>query len=180
MALTGASLSMDQPLSVLTDPTALPAGAAPSLAGALESGLVAIVPGDPATATTWWTVDPTDGSTRRHRVARARRCRGERPHRRATHDVQGGWTPGGGGYVNSAQSGVRYVINPNTLETEGVIRNGQYYRYTRGAPSARTCTGGNDYSTLLGCVSIPMALVIGTVTVVITMWALSRVIRALR
>jgi hypothetical protein len=180
MALTGASLSMDQPLSVLTDPAALPAGAKASLAEALGSGLVAVVTGDPATATSWWTVDPADGSTRAIVAPGLGGAVASGPQRRTTNDVQGGWTPGGGGYVNSAQSGVRYVINPNTLETEGVIRNGQYYRYTRGAPSARTCSGGNDYSTLLGCVSIPMALVIGTVTVVITMWALSRVIRALR
>jgi len=180
MALEGASLSMYQPLTVLTDAAALPVGAAASLTDALESGLVAVVPGDPASATTWWTVDPADGSTRAIVAPGLGGAVASRPERRTTHDVQGGWTPGGGSYVNSAQSGVRYVINPETLNTDGVIRNGRYYRYSRPAPNARTCSGGNEYSAILGCVSIPMALVIGTVTAVITMWAVSRCIRALR
>jgi transglutaminase-like putative cysteine protease len=181
ITLASASLSMGLPLNVLDDVSALPSGSPRSLAAALGSGLVAVVPGDPSTATTWWTVDTADGSTRAIVApglggAVAGRT-GPAP---GTHDVQGGWTPGGGSYVNSTESGVRWVINETTGATEGYIRDGRFYRYARRAPGARTCRGGNEYSTLLGCVSIPTALVIGGVTAVIIVWAVSRSIRALR
>jgi hypothetical protein len=39
-------------------------GAPASLLSALDGGLVVIVPGEPATARGWWTIDPRDGSTR--------------------------------------------------------------------------------------------------------------------
>jgi hypothetical protein len=103
-----------------------------------------------------------------------------RPRPDDTRDIQGGWTPGGGSYVNSVENGVRWVINETTGATEGYIRDGRFYRYARNAPQVRTCANGNEYSQLLGCVSIPTAIVLGTVTSVIVIWAVSRSLRALR
>lgn len=181
MTLAGASLAMDRPLLVVTDPASVPTGAAPALRAALEAGDAAVVTGDPTTAATWWTIDPDDGTTRAIVAPALGGAVASRPDpATATTDVQGGWTPGGGSYVNSAQNGVRWVINETTLETEGFIRDGRFYRYARTAPQARTCSGGNEYSQILGCVSIPTAIVLGTVTAVIMIWAVSRCVRALR
>ena len=63
---TGTSLSMDQPLHVLSpgDVATLPAGASPQLRADLTAGKVAVVPGDPATSLVWWMIDPATGATR--------------------------------------------------------------------------------------------------------------------
>jgi hypothetical protein len=180
MTLSGASLAAGLPLQVIRDPAEVPDAAPPALLRAIEDGDVVVVPGEAAAATTWWTVDPDDGATRAIVAPGLGGAVATRPRAHETHEVQGGWTPGGGSYVNSAQNGVRWVINETTLETEGFIRDGRFYRYARTAPQARTCSGGNEYSTLLGCVSIPTAIVIGTVTSVIIIWAVARCVRALR
>jgi hypothetical protein len=62
----GASLSMDQPLTVIdpSDGSTIPSTASPVLLAALQQGQIAVVPGEPATARTWWTVDPATGQTR--------------------------------------------------------------------------------------------------------------------
>src|SRR5205814_1933002 len=57
---------MDQALHVI-DPSAassLPTTVSPGLAAAATAGQIVIVPGDPASARTWWTVDPASGETR--------------------------------------------------------------------------------------------------------------------
>lgn len=180
LALEGASLSMMRPLVAVVDRAGLPDEADPALAAAVAAGDVAVVPGDPATATTWWTVALGDGSTRAIVTPGLGGAVARRTEPADRHQVQGGWTPGGGSYVNSAQNGVRWVINESTLETEGYIRDGRFYRYARNAPQARTCAGGTEYSEILGCVSVPTAIVLGTVTSVIVIWAVARCVRALR
>lgn len=178
--LTGASLGMGQPLTVLTVNAALPDTAAQALRDALDAGLIAVVPGDPASAQAWWTVDPASG------VTQAILAPGLGGIRRtdlvpdeAIHDVQGGWTPGGGGYIN-ASSGVKtYQINPDLSSFE--VKPNQY-RIRRPPPTPREqCrTRGGEYITLVGCVSLPVAMIIMGASTVAMMWALSRIQRALR
>ncbi len=62
----GASDAMSQRLSVVGagDARSLPPSASPKLAQAVADGQIAIVPGDPASARAWWTIDPATGSTR--------------------------------------------------------------------------------------------------------------------
>ena len=66
IAQTGASQAMGQPLSVLGpgDVADLPQSASPRLVADLESGHIAVVPGDPGRSRVWWTIDPGTGETR--------------------------------------------------------------------------------------------------------------------
>ena len=63
---SGASLADDGPLTLLSpdDAAALPEGVSPVMTRALEQGSLVAVGGDPARASTWWTVDPVTGETR--------------------------------------------------------------------------------------------------------------------
>jgi hypothetical protein len=64
LALEAVSFDMAQPLTVLdSTSTVLPSAAGPELAATLASGGFAVVPGDPASASTWWQVGP-DATTR--------------------------------------------------------------------------------------------------------------------
>ena len=54
---------MGLPLTVVSD-VAEAAGAAPAMLAAVESGAMAVVPGDVASARTWWTISKADGLTR--------------------------------------------------------------------------------------------------------------------
>ena len=64
LTLDGVSFDMAQPLNVLAaDATTLPTAAGPELAETLAAGGLAVVPGDPASASTWWQIAP-DGTTR--------------------------------------------------------------------------------------------------------------------
>jgi hypothetical protein len=62
----GVSLRMSDPLTVLrpADAATLTRAAPAALAAALQDGLVVVVPGDPETARTWWTIAPGDGTVR--------------------------------------------------------------------------------------------------------------------
>jgi hypothetical protein len=66
LRMTGASFEMARPLTVVDPSTAasLPSTAPDALRDALESGWIAVVPGDPGSSRVWWTVSPTDGTTR--------------------------------------------------------------------------------------------------------------------
>ena len=61
--LLGVSFAMGLPLTVVSDVTEA-AGAAPAMLAAVESGAMAVVPGDVASARTWWTISKADGLTR--------------------------------------------------------------------------------------------------------------------
>lgn len=64
VSLAGVSFDMTRPLLVLDGTsTVVPQAADSHLADALAAGGLAVVPGDPASATTWWQIDP-DGTTR--------------------------------------------------------------------------------------------------------------------
>ena len=64
--LAGASLSMGEPLTVLSasDVAGLPTGVPAVLLQALEHGHVVVMAGEPVDAQAWWTVDTADGTTR--------------------------------------------------------------------------------------------------------------------
>lgn len=178
--LTGASLAMGQPLTVLTDSSSLPGAAAQALRDSLDAGLTVVVPGDPASAQAWWTVNPAGGATRAVLAPGLGGVRRTEPMPDVDiHDVQGGWTPGGGGYVN-ASSGVKtFQINPDLSSFE--VKPNQY-RIRRPPPTPREqCrTRGGEYITLVGCVSLPVAMIIMGASTVAMMWALSRIQRAIR
>ncbi len=61
--MSGTSLDMVRPLQML-DVTGSGTVGAGALRDALAAGAIAVVPGDPASARTWWTIDPTTGATR--------------------------------------------------------------------------------------------------------------------
>ena len=100
----------------------LPAAAPQALRDAVASGLLALVPGDPATSTTWWTVDPRDGTTRSIIDP--------------GYGSTGGWAEK---YVNEKPPGSHYV-------------NDQGYSRVRKAPGPQPrCRAGQEYVTLIGC-----------------------------
>jgi hypothetical protein len=127
--VTSTSTESDRRMTAFDDPAdrAL-VGAPPSLLSAIEAGLFVVVPGEPSSATSWWTVDPIDGSTR-------------------SVDRSGlGWGVGAGGGRGgkpiSTPSG-----DPNRFK----------YKPTGRTPTP-TCTRANEYSTPIGCVSLPAAI----------------------
>jgi hypothetical protein len=157
VALEGVSFRMAEPLTLEDDAASIPPGATDGLRASVGSGLLAIVPGDPATARTWWEVDPATGATRAVLAP-------------ASGGVNGGirWGTirhrppvvhrGGGGGANSW----------------GVTRDGRIVRgYDPDAPVRRagaraaTCRGGNEETTILGCVSIPGAIALAAFGVLV-------------
>ena len=124
-----------------------------AMKAALETGARVVLAGDPAAARVWWTVGP-DGTTR------------------AVLDPNlGGLTGGGpyhngGPYVNSSGGGPRYIVD-NAGRTVGEVRNGRDMMYRNAARSGSSCKGGSEYTTILGCVSIPTSLAVGVLGAVI-------------
>jgi hypothetical protein len=146
---TTTSLSMGPSLAVLADPGDATGGAT-ALRSALAAGDLAVVPGDVQEALAWWTVDPATGATR------------------AVLD------PGtGGGYGRIAWGAIRHLPPPPRLGGGGganvhwVHPDGSIRRYPPGSrppggggpggPPPSRCGGGQEYVTILGCVSIPAA-----------------------
>lgn len=149
LAMTGRELSVRKPV----DEDRAPAGGA--LGAALDAGEWGIVVGD---GDAFWAVDPGTGATRSV----------------LEPGVRVGWV-GGRNYVNSVNSGVRWVIDEATGRTVGFERDGIRYRYTRRPPGR--CGGGTEYVVLLGCVSMPAAMTAGmattTVVVAIVSWSIA-------
>ena len=143
----GASLTIDSaPLTVIGTGVEI-AGAPQTMTEALAAGGRVIVAGDPAAAKVWWTIQP-DGTSRA-----------------VLNPSLGGLTGGGGyyrggSYVNSSGGGPRYIIDSGG-NTIGEVRNGRDMMYRGGARAGGRCGGGQEYITLLGCVSIPVAVGIG-------------------
>lgn len=139
--LMSASLSMDQPLSVV-DGSSVPADASPAIRDATTSGLLAIVPGAASSAKVWWTVDPQSGETRAvldpglggtygKTSGAGHRSAGNFPKQGANQNNSTSWEPGRG---------------------NGYYRDGKWNSLNAGRQPPAPC-GGNEYSTLLGCIS---------------------------
>jgi hypothetical protein len=157
--LVAVSLEMDQPLEVLgsRDAGTLDPDAGVALRTALDAGRVAVVPGGAAGASGFWSIAPGSGATESILETGSR----------------GGFT-GGGNYVNGTTGGPRYVVGPGG-EDLGVIKDGKFYPNRR--PPPRSCrSGGNEYITILGCVSIPaswaLGVFVGATVVAIVSWAI--------
>ena len=143
--------AMGSTLTVLAadDGGAVPTGAPQALRDAVASGLLAVVPGDPTTSTTWWTVDPRDGTTRSIIDP--------------GYGATGGWAER---YTNETPAGDAHYVDD------------QGHRLVRkaGGPQPR-CRGGSEYVTLLGCVSTPAAWAIRVtvgVAVLVAVYAVDR------
>jgi hypothetical protein len=158
--LAAVSFEMDEPLTVVGPDAAarLDAGAARSLRGALEAGRVAVIPGDPAAASAFWSVDPASGATESILDGGLR-----------------GAFSGGGNYVNGSTGGPRHVVGPKGGDV-GVIKDGKFYP-TRNPPP-ESCGAGDStgYVTILRCVSIPaswsVGVFVGATVVAIIAWAI--------
>ncbi len=153
--LTSTSLAMDAALSVLDGPSEALGGATPLVAD-LASGSLAVVPGDVAGARAWWVVDPRSGATR------------------AVLDPGVGGDTGTGGVNGKIAWGtIRHrppVVHrggAGGANTHWLHPDGSIQRYPPGAqppgggapqgPPPSRCGGGQEYVTILGCVSIPAA-----------------------
>ena len=131
------------------------------------------MPGPVNGAKVWWTVDPATGETRSildpglGGMAHADSFEQSRPR---SFDTVNGKASGAGsraarGYPGQgATQNTGRAWNPNG---NGYWENGKYHDLNRPAPEPTTCKSGSEYSTILGCVSIPGALAIGAVLIVV-------------
>jgi hypothetical protein len=175
--LAAASLAMDQPLTVLADATSLPTTAAPALHRALQADLTVLVPGDPASARVWWTVDEADGSTRAILAPGLGGARDAGPRRLPVYQGGMDFDPWERGMSRSARSNITWEVDPNTMRTTGYSRGDSSYRHTKQAPRKRDdCRRGTEYVGIIGCVSAPAVWVAGTVAVVIVGLAVVRLV----
>jgi hypothetical protein len=145
--LSGASLAMSQPLQVLTGTAAT---GVPALREAVDAGSLAVVAGDPARARTWWTVDPATGMTRAVLDPGSGGVNGKIAWGSIRHRPPVVHRGGGGGantwYLNDDGSITR---TPKGTRPPAGGR-------PTGPPPSR-CGGGQEYVTIVGCVSIPAA-----------------------
>ncbi len=128
-AVESVSTASRSELSAFDEADAAELATAPaSLRAALADGLVAVVPGDPASAAGWWTVDPRDGTTRSVSAS-------------------------GMGYGTSASigGGGRPISTPSGDP-------GRFKYRPTGRTPAPTCNAANEYTTPIGCVSLPAAV----------------------
>ena len=149
--LVGVSDASASGLTILAPgrPGGVPTGAAPALRDAVASGLLAVVPGDPGTSQVWWTVDPSDGTTR------------------SIIDPGYGSFIGGGNYVDSKLPGDAHYVDD---QGNSLVRKA-------GGPKPR-CRAGQEYVTLIGCVSTPAAWAIRATVAVAVVTAVYDVNRA--
>ncbi|MFV2062478.1 MAG: hypothetical protein ACC726_03070, partial [Chloroflexota bacterium] len=169
--LESASLSMREPLSVLTSAMAsLPTGLHPAMRADIENGLAVVVAGDAAAADEWWSVDPDTGQTRAMLVPGLRGYRvalDERPGNDVFDTSKAKHMYGGRRTTNRAirgPGGVDRVKGYNPRDYQPPRRPGlpQNQRYrpprtripTRPSPIP-TCRGGQEYTVVLGCASLP-------------------------
>ncbi|MBX3028842.1 MAG: hypothetical protein KF809_01660 [Chloroflexi bacterium] len=158
--LMSTSLAMGGPLSVLTSDAAaaLPPTTPATLRGSLAEGLLAVVPGDPAGADTWWTIGPADGTTRAILAPSGGASRGTRV---------GPFNSGGGTrMIQPSQTKVWDLDPPKRRPLPVKGRAG--------------CRGGNEYIAIVGCVSAPTSLVISQVSIAITGYCAFRILNAIR
>jgi hypothetical protein len=143
VALSGATYDTAGPMTVLdaaaiAGRTDLPA----ALVADVAAGGLAIVAADAVAPQTWWAIGP-DGMTRAMLAP--------------SFGGGGGYTPGGGRYT-----GVRNlprVPRGQSSGSGGVYDLSKPSRPARNVPVGNTCRGGSEYTTILGCVSVPGALV---------------------
>lgn len=159
----GTSQAMGQPLRVLApaDAASLGTVVSPTLTTDLQAGSLVVVPGDPATANVWWTVDPATGVTR---AVVAPNLGGQA--------VVGGaiapTTPLGttperlfyqGPYVNASSGGPRIFAPgiddplPTEAEMQQLFREAEASIEAQRPPPPQGGCGGSEYGTTL-CVVI--------------------------
>lgn len=144
--LVGTSLAMTRPLTVATDTTSGPE----ALRAAIVAGALVVVPGDPGSADVWWAIDPGTGATRAILDPGRGGVHGKPAWGSIRHRPPVINRGGGGG------------ANTHWLHPDGSIR-----RYPPGSrppgggapqgPPPSRCGGGQEYVTIVGCVSIPAA-----------------------
>ena len=139
---TGASLAGAETPTLLRpeDANALPNGTSLALRDSLEGGSLVVVPGDPATSPTWWTIDSATGVTR------------------SVLD------PGLGGAVPAGRPDSRLRTFDSSYTHGGGARLPQQAPMTRpaggfGGPTPATCRAGDStgYVALTSCISIPVS-----------------------
>ena len=182
--LTGVSLAMTEPLSVVGDGPSqtVPPGAPPASREAVANGLIAVVPGPVSGAEVWWTIDPVTGETRSvvdpglGGVARSH----PRVSGAARFDTVYGKSTGAGN--RAARGFPKQGANNNPGRAWNAYGNGyeqddKYYNLDRPAPAPSRCGSGQEYTMLLGCVSVPVAWALRaglTIAVVVAMLYVNR------
>lgn len=184
--LTGTSLAMGDPLTLVTPDDADVVGSA-DMREALAAGSLAVVAGDPATSAAWWSVDPVSGDTHARLDAAGARATARAASLARSTDgrdglvaiINGGHRPpvihrgGAGGanvwYANRDGSITRSPRGPGWTPEDppggrrppgGRPPGGRPPGGQPAGPPASRCGGGSEYVTLVGCVSLPMAWVL--------------------
>jgi hypothetical protein len=145
------STEMAEELTVLSAADSAGLAAPPALLAALAEGELVVANAGAATVHlgSWWSVDPADGSVRAVLAPGLGGSGG------------GGYLPPGP-YTNATpNTGDRIIVDPRTGNTVGFSRNGRDYFYRQGPP-ANKCGRANEYMTIVGCVSLPGGIAIGT------------------
>lgn len=159
--LESTSVAMSEPLTVLTSADAGSSAILPTaLRAALGSGRVAVVPGDPGSATAWWTIDPSDGATRAVLAPDGGASRGTRV---------GPFNSGGGTRMVPPSQQKVWDLDPPRKRRLPPARRGR-----------ADCRGGNEYIAIVGCVSAPTALIVGSLATAIATISAFKVISAIR
>lgn len=134
------------------DRTTPAVGDAPRTAlAAVDGGLLVFAPAGPLAA--WWEIDPATGTTRAvlaPDLGGQRSYGGYRPEPSRTLDSswgrqRTGLNSGRGGVVHMSEDGSRSII-------QGQRNLG---RAASNGPPPNRCSGGSEYMTILGCVSLP-------------------------
>lgn len=173
-SLTGASLSMQEPLSVLMPETdQAPAGSSGALRRDLESGVLVVLPEAAGSIDAWWAVEPDSGATR------AMLAPGLRGVREVLAEPRGGPEVSDEIYrkseigskskarPNRGPGGVRRALgyNPDDYKPprKPGLPQGEKFKFpkTKRPPlrpnPAPRCSGQGEYMTVVGCVSLPTA-----------------------
>jgi hypothetical protein len=154
----GASFAMGDSLEVLSADGSgpPPAGADPALLADVEAESLVVVPGDVTSAEGWWTVDPTTG------VTRAMLSPGLRGYR-DTSTNRG--RPAGttlDSYYKAKGAGSQ-ALRRGTGRRPHIPGN---YHPGRTPPAGR-CSGASEYISIVGCVSLPTAIVLNGATIIL-------------
>ena len=184
--LTGASLAMTQPLSVVggAGGQTVPSGAPVALSQAVADGLLAVVPGPVVGATVWWTIDPVTGETRSildPGLGGVARSNSATSVSKVLDTVNGKSTGAGSRFARSYPKQGSYGDPGRSWSSSGnsyTTGDGKHVDLNRPAAPPSRCGSGQEYTMILGCVSVRGAWALRTTVTVAVLIAMYYVNKA--